>query len=162
MNEREKTPPNLEIVFGSSFTFGFLKPETDRLGSRQAIITDMNAVGFPVVTSELVYLRPQVIEYVYKDWWGEPTRDKRLVDYLMSAPVLAFLARDALSYVQMTQDGQIIENNYSFKGPERFRWICGAVGEKRWVLVSEASMVSLGLKMQFIGLIRREKPYGNA
>lgn len=82
------------------------------------------------MASELVSLTPQAIEYVYKDWWGEPTRDKRLVDYLMSAPVLAFLARDALSYVQITQDGQIIENSYSFKGPERFRWICGAVGEK--------------------------------
>ncbi len=130
MSEREKAPQNLEIVFGSSFVFGFLKPETDRLGSRQAIITDMNAVGFPVVASELVSLAPQAIEYVYKDWWGEPTRDKRLVEYLMSAPVLAFLARDTLSYVQTTQDGQVVENNYSFKGPERFRWVCGAVGEK--------------------------------
>jgi len=130
MNGREKTPQDLKIVFGSSFAFGFLRPETDRLGSRQAIITDINAVGFPIVASELVSLTPQAIEYVYKGWWGEPNRDKRLVDYLRTAPVLAFLARDTLSYVQMTQDGQIIENNYSFKGPERFRWVCGAVGEK--------------------------------
>ncbi|MEM3112439.1 MAG: hypothetical protein QXY90_05300 [Candidatus Anstonellales archaeon] len=130
MIEMEDPSRDYQIIFGSSFAFGFLKPETDRLGSRKAIISDMNSVAFPVIASELVSLTPQAIEYIYKDWWGEPNRDQRLVNYLRTAPVLAFLARDALSYVQVTQNGQIIENNYSFKGPERLRWVCGAVGEK--------------------------------
>jgi len=130
MNEKENIPQESKIIFGSSFAFGFLRPETDRLASRQALVSDMNSLGFPVLVTELVSLTPQTIEYIYVDWWGEPSRDQKLVNYLKTAPVLAFLTRDIFSYVQARQDGKIIENNYSFKGPERLRWVCGAVGEK--------------------------------
>ncbi|NMB80381.1 MAG: hypothetical protein GYA14_01020 [Ignavibacteria bacterium] len=123
----EKHNPR-RILFGSSFTFGFLRPETTRMNTRNAIIYNMNKIGFPLIATSEVNLTESIIKKIYSEWWGQEERDKRLTKYLQNNSVLAFLVRDTLSFAEINKEGSIIPNKYSYTGPERFKYLCGSTG----------------------------------